>query len=89
MYGCNTNQQGYKGIQDTHLVQDGYIMRVNEIDIAVSKEPRYVYMRNRMSRDCKYDRVNVDQKCKGCKRENNLRDSSDRICKCDNPFMCF
>lgn len=79
MYGCNTNQLDYKGIQDTHLVQDGYIERVSEDGLAVSKEPRYVYMRNRMSRDCKYDRVNVDQKCKGCKRENNLREITKKV----------
>lgn len=69
MYGCNTNQPGYKGLQDTHLVQDGYIERVSENGFAVSKEPRYVYMRNRMSRDCKYDRWKIDSKCAGCERE--------------------
>lgn len=68
MYECNTNQPGYKGIQDTHLVQDGYIARFRN-GFAVSKEPRYVYMRNRMSRDCKYDRWEIDAKCNGCKRE--------------------
>ena len=74
MYECNTQRPGYKGVQDTFLVQDGYVEHTNEAGITVSKEPRFVYMRNRNSRDCKYDRVNIDPKCASCTTENHLRD---------------
>lgn len=88
MYGCNTRNKDYKGVQDTFLVQDGYedfcICSEFEQDgitpkdeFVMSRRPRFVYMRNRNSRDCKYDRVNIDPKCAGCTTENHLRDNSD------------
>lgn len=81
MYGCNTRNPNYKGIQDTYLVQDGYedyvlgdiIERdgqlIYEDKVVLTRKPRYIYVRNKMSRDCKYDRWNIDPKCAGCERE--------------------
>lgn len=65
-YGCNTRQPDYVGRQDTFLVQDGYIEIKNKSGLVVGKQPRYVYMRNRMSKECRYDRIEIDPKCKGC-----------------------
>lgn len=68
LHGCNTLQPDYVEPQDTFLVQDGYIDLKNEDGLIVGREPRWVYMRNRMSRDCKYDRIAIDPQCKGCER---------------------
>ena len=92
MYECNTKRPGYKGVQDTILIQDGYEdfclcsgfeqdgdQITPKDEVVMSRRPRYVYMRNRMSRDCKYDRVNIDPKCAGCTTENHLRDVTKKV----------
>lgn len=68
MYGCNTRNHDYKGVQDGFVVQDGYK------ETGAEKRPKFRWMPNRNSRDCKYDRVNIDPKCEGCTTENHLRE---------------
>lgn len=77
LHGCNTLQPDYVEPQDTFLVQDGYIDIENELGLIVDRKPRYIYIRNRMSRDCKYDRIAIDAQCKGCERGKQARGNNE------------
>lgn len=63
VYGCNTRSPGYKGPKNEFLVQDGYY------DFVTARKPRYRIVPNRNSRECKYDRWQIDHKCAGCESE--------------------
>lgn len=65
-YGCNSSREGYVGRQDSFYAMDGYEKTMVGV-FSYMFTPRFVGVENRMSKDCRYDRIEVDVYCDGCK----------------------
>ena len=52
-YGCNTSRQNYTGRKPGYFARDGV---------------RKIWIENRMSKECRYDRSEIDSGCSGCEK---------------------
>lgn len=52
-YGCNTSRPGYIGRKPGYFARDGV---------------RRIWIDNRMSKECRYDRSEIDKGCDGCEK---------------------
>lgn len=57
-YGCNTSRPGYTGQKPGYFARDG---------------SRQVWIENRMSKECRYDRSEIDKGCDGCEEKKGTR----------------
>lgn len=72
--GCNTSRPDHKDTKDTMQVQDGW----TDVPL-VGRVAKVVTIPNRMSRDCKYDRILVDDGCIGCE----VRTEKEKLYPCN------
>lgn len=52
-YGCNTSRIGYTGRKPEYFARDGV---------------RRIWIEDRMSKECRYDRSEIDKGCDGCEK---------------------
>ena len=58
-YGCHSKPRS-----DGYLALDGWKMN----ESCEGESPNWIYIRDTMSRECRYDRQREDAKCEGCNR---------------------
>ena len=58
-YGCNTSREGYIGRRTGYWARDG--------------EDK-VWIEDKMSKKCQYDRSKIDNGCKGCRKRKKDKD---------------
>lgn len=53
-YGCNTSRQNHTGRKPGYFARDG---------------DRVIWIEDRMSKECRYDRSEIDKGCDGCEKK--------------------
>lgn len=62
MNGCNTTHPKFIPRTESYWAQDGFYPEANGRPMM----PHYIRVADRMSKNCKYDRYNIDPGCANC-----------------------